>query len=59
MIVAVVLAVGGGLMLKFFDSQRLLLCLLAGLLATPLAPISKDLSSALAAAVKAAQSVKR
>jgi hypothetical protein len=34
------------------------LCILAGLLATPLAPMTKDLTSALSAGVKVAQSVK-
>jgi hypothetical protein len=56
--VAVVLALVGGWTMNF-DEQGYLLCALAGLLATPLAPISKDLSSALAAAVKVAQTVKR
>ena len=52
------LALVGGAMLHF-DEQRMALCAVAGLFATPLAPISKDLSSALAAAVKVAQTVKR
>lgn len=39
--------------------QSLMTALLVGLLAVPLAPISKDLTSGLAAAVKALQSTKR
>jgi hypothetical protein len=35
------------------------LSLLAGLLATPLAPIAKDLSSALSTAVNTMQAIKR
>jgi Domain of unknown function (DUF4372) len=47
---AYAVAPGGGLYLK---------ALLLGLVATPLAPITKDLSSALAAGVKAAQLLRR
>jgi hypothetical protein len=61
-IIAVLLALAGGCALdglKFWSSNDLLLALLAGLLATPLAPIAKDLSSALATAVNTMQVVKK
>ena len=59
MIFAVLLAVLGGLAIsQNFDSADLLKAILAGLLATPLAPISKDIASALAAGVKAVQAMK-
>jgi len=63
---AVVLAaVGGGLVyasksgfsLTFFASKEFLLSVVAGAVAVPLAPVAKDLTSSLAAAVKAAQGV--
>jgi len=61
--VAVVLAMVGGWSLvgtyHFWHSTDLILALLVGLLATPLAPIAKDLSSALAAAVNTMQLVKK
>jgi len=61
--VAVALAVAGGWSLvgtyHFWRSTDPLLALLVGLLATPLAPIAKDLSSALAAAVNTMQLVKK
>jgi hypothetical protein len=65
MIVATILAVFGGLAIStktpasFLWSPDMWQSLLAGLLATPLAPISKDLASALAAGVKAAQAIRR
>ncbi len=66
-LVALVLAVIGGWLVlwsqkesvpslgDYLASPELLQALLAGLLATPLAPISKDLASALGAAVKTMQ----
>jgi hypothetical protein len=61
--VAVVLAVSGGWALvgtsHFWHSSDSVLALLIGLLATPLAPIAKDLASALATAVNAMQLVKK
>jgi hypothetical protein len=61
-LVAVLLAVAAGWTLTggaFWKSQELGLSVLVGLLATPLAPVAKDLSSALAAAVNAMQAVKK
>jgi hypothetical protein len=61
-LVAVLLAVAAGWSLTgstFWTSSELGLSVLVGLLATPLAPVAKDLSSALAAAVNAMQVVKR
>ncbi|MFZ1087180.1 MAG: hypothetical protein WAN35_19630 [Terracidiphilus sp.] len=61
--VAVALALTGGWSLvgtaQFWHSSDPVLALLVGLLATPLAPIAKDLSSALVAAVNAMQAVKK
>lgn len=59
---AIVLAFVGGWGLSNFTAEYFLTgewakALLCGLLATPLAPVSKDLTSALAAAVKASQSL--
>jgi len=59
---AVVLAIVGGFMLHTSGSpsrQDIGLSLLVGLLATPLAPIAKDLSTALATAVNTLQLVKK
>ncbi len=59
---AVLLAVGGGWALegmKFLCPREAGLAVLAGLLATPLAPIAKDLASGLAAAVNTMQIIKR
>jgi hypothetical protein len=66
---AVVLAViAGGLIFRqnnsgnwlgYFGSTQLIIAVLVGLVSTPLAPIAKDLSSALAAAVKAVGTTKR
>jgi len=62
-VVAVVLAFAGGWSLvgtaHFWHSSDPVLALLVGLLATPLAPIAKDLSSALATAVNTMQLVKK
>ncbi len=61
--VAVALAVAGSWSLvgteHFWHSSDPVLALLVGLLATPLAPIAKDLSSALATAVNTMQLVKK
>jgi len=61
---ALILAVLGGWTLHnaatpYFWSSDLAVAALAGVLATPLAPIAKDLSSALAAAVNTLQVVKK
>lgn len=62
-VVAVLLAVAGGIALGgtqvLHNETELLKLVLAGLFATPLAPLSKDLTSALAAGVKLAQMIKR
>jgi hypothetical protein len=63
-IVAVLLALSGGWSLVgdsfwSFTGRDLWLSVLAGLLATPLAPIAKDLSTALATAVNTMQLVKK
>lgn len=62
-VIAVLLAVAAGWSLvgtkAFWDSSDFPLSLLVGLLATPLAPIAKDLSSALGAAVNAMQLVRK
>jgi hypothetical protein len=55
--VAVTLAIVGGLSLK--PEADILQCVIVGLLATPLAPIAKDLSSALATAVNTMQMLKK
>ena len=58
--VAIVLALLGGRIIVgdsfFLDGNEFLRALLAGLLATPLAPVAKDLSSAIQAGAKVAQS---
>jgi hypothetical protein len=61
MLVSVVLALAGGYMLHTTGSwgEDLAESLLVGLLATPLAPIAKDLSTALATAVNTLQLVKK
>ena len=63
MVFAVLLAMAAGIMLDgSFDkwlNQDLGVSVLVGLLATPLAPVAKDLSSALAAAVNAMQRVNK
>ncbi len=61
-LIAVLLAVAGGWTLdgaNFWSLQEVALALLVGLLATPLAPIAKDLSTALATAVNTLQLVKK
>ena len=58
----ILLAVAGGWILdgtSFLGSKDMGLAVLVGLLATPLAPIAKDLSSALGAAVNAMQIVQK
>jgi len=63
MVFAIVLAVLGGWSTApsagYFGSADMWTMILFGVLATPFAPISKDLASALSAAVKAAQIVRR
>jgi len=66
MLVAVVLALAGGWMLHdvkdvepWYSFKNLAESLVVGLLATPLAPIAKDLSTALATAVDTLQLVKK
>lgn len=63
-LIAVILAVVGGYTLRtpgvdYFLSENFGRALLIGLLATPLAPISKDISTALATAVNTMQLVKK
>lgn len=52
-------AVAGGAAADYFGSGMVWKALLCGLLAIPLAPISKDLTSALQAGVKVAQAVRK
>lgn len=65
MVFAVLLAFVGGWTLKggpfagYWWTKEMAEALIAGLLATPLAPIAKDLSSALAAAVNTMQIIKK
>lgn len=64
MVVAVVLAVAGGIILDGFaawlgNAQDIAESVVVGLVATPLAPIAKDISSALATAVNTMQAVKK
>jgi len=56
-VVAVLLAIVGGLTLS--PAPKISQSVMVGLLATPLAPIAKDLSTALATAVNALQVVKK
>ena len=49
----------GGLFRGYLWSHDMFVALMAGVLATPLAPIAKDLSSALATAVNTMQSIKK
>ena len=62
-VIAVVVGVLGGWSLakgsEYWFSQQMFQAVLVGLLATPLAPIAKDLSSALATAVNTLQAVKK
>jgi hypothetical protein len=58
--IAVVLALAGGyIVASTWDLKHFGIALLMGLLATPLAPIAKDLSTALATAVNTMQLVKK
>ncbi len=59
-VIAVVLAVAGGYVVEsgFQNSGQLLAAVLVGLLATPLAPIAKDVSTALSTAVNTMQLLK-
>lgn len=63
MVVAIVLAIAGGRIANpgagFWWGHNFSVALIVGLLATPLAPIAKDLSSALATAVNTMQAVKK
>jgi hypothetical protein len=66
MVVAVVIALlggwvvaGGGSVSAYFHGKDIWIAFLCGLLATPLAPIAKDLASALQAGVKVAQSLRK
>lgn len=60
---SMLLAVIGGWLIdasgNYFASGQVVLTLFCGILAVPLAPIAKDLSSALSAGVKMAQAIKR
>ena len=63
-VIAVALAFAGGLSLvgswgAFWWKPDMFLALLIGLLATPMAPIAKDIASALSTAVNAMQMVKK
>jgi hypothetical protein len=59
-VAAVLLAIVGGLTLNpRADTSQILQFVIVGLLATPLAPIAKDLSTALATAVNTLQLVKK
>ncbi len=62
-VVAVVLALLGGWAVnkgaQYFGTKDMWIAILCGVLATPLAPISKDLTSALQAGVKLAQTLKK
>ena len=49
----------GGSIMSYWWSRQMAEALIAGLLATPLAPIAKDLSSALATAVNSLQAVRK
>jgi hypothetical protein len=65
MLISVILASCGGLAISsnaaesYVGSQDMWVALIAGLLATPLAPMSKDIASALQAGVKVAQAVRK
>jgi hypothetical protein len=64
-VVAIVLALVGGWIISqeegkpYLGSARMWFAILVGLLSTPLAPVAKDLSSSLSAAVKAVNGAKR
>jgi hypothetical protein len=59
MVTSVMLGGIGGLIVFGTDPTDLTFCLLAGLIATPLAPVAKDLASALQTAVTAASALKK
>jgi hypothetical protein len=63
MLVSIVIALVGGWVVAdgkdFLGTKDMGIAFLCGLLATPLAPISKDLASALQAGVKMAQGVRK
>jgi hypothetical protein len=58
MATSVVLAGVGGAIVFGIDRWDLAICLVAGLIATPLAPVAKDLASALQTAVTAVSAIK-
>jgi hypothetical protein len=58
MVTSVILAGVGGLIVFGTDPFDVAFCLVAGLVATPLAPVAKDLASALQTAVAAASALK-
>lgn len=63
-IAAILLAICGGMIMDIQSppvvyGSHLLLSLLCGILAVPLAPVSKDLASAISAGVKVAQALRR
>lgn len=62
-VVALVLAITGGWLLPrtgdYWGSREFLQAVVIGLLAAPLAPVSKDLANALGAGVKALQAVRK
>lgn len=58
-VVSVILAMAGGMIVGMPTPKDWAAAILIGLLATPLAPITKDLTSALQAAVKAMQAVRK
>lgn len=65
MVISTLLALTGGFAvstqahLDYLFSAEMWMAVLAGLLATPIAPVSKDLSSGLAAGIKVAQALRR
>ncbi|MGA2151113.1 MAG: hypothetical protein ABSG48_02985 [Geobacteraceae bacterium] len=65
MVVSIAIALIGGYSIydnasvNYLQSKEMLTALLVGLLATPLAPVAKDLSSALQAGVKAVQAARK
>jgi len=60
MVTSVVLGgIGGLVVFGVSDLGDVIFCLLAGFVATPLAPVAKDLASALQAAVAAASAIKK
>jgi hypothetical protein len=57
--IAVALAVGAAIVVGNTSARQLVTAILVGLVATPVAPVAKDLSSALQTAVKAVGAFKR